>query len=118
MLKTLDKFFFMLYNVHVKKQEGNSPKELKMTFKTFEGIVKEHRPEIEVAPHGQYLGVVNSVSVAVIFNPPHGKVYHYNGTYCDVLNRLGIKACYRSQLNTLQENLKRLKTKMIGKVMT
>ena len=82
-----------------------------MTFKTFEGIVKEHRPEIEVAPHGQYLGVVNSVSVAVIFNPPYGKVYHYNGTYCDVLNRLGIKACYRSQLNTFQENLKRLKTK-------
>lgn len=82
-----------------------------MTFKTFEGIVKEHRPEIDVAPHGQHLGAGNSVSVAVIFNPPYGKVYNYIGTYCDVLNRLGIKACYRSQLNALQENLKRLKTK-------
>lgn len=82
-----------------------------MTFKTFESIVKERRPEIEVTPHGQYLGAKNSISVAVIFNPPYGKVYNYIGTYCDVLNRLGIKACYRSQLNALQENLKRLKTK-------
>lgn len=80
-----------------------------MTFKTFEGIVKEHRPEIEVAPHGQHLGAGNSVSVAVIFNPPYGKVYNYRGSYCDVLNQLGIKACYRSQLITLKETIKRSK---------
>lgn len=79
-----------------------------MTFKTFEGIVKEHRPEIEVAPHGQFSGSGNSVSVAVIFHP-HGKVYCYNGSYCYVLNRLGIKTIYRSELTTLQEYLKRLK---------
>ena len=76
-----------------------------MTFKTFESIVKEHRPEIQVFQHGDVAGT----NVAVIFNPLHGKVYNYTGSYCYVLNRLGIKAIYRSEFTTLQENLKRLK---------
>lgn len=81
-----------------------------MTFKTFEGIVKEHRPEIQVFQHGDFRGSRKSaINVAVMFHPPHGKVYNYTGSYCYVLNRLGIKAIYRSELTTLQEYLKRLK---------
>ena len=79
-----------------------------MTFKTFESIVKEHRPEIQVFQHGSFAGS-SKISVAVRFKQPCGKIYYYNGNYAYVLNRLGIKAIYRSELTTLQEYLKRLK---------
>lgn len=76
-----------------------------MTFEQFESIVKEHRPEIQVFQHGDVAGT----NVAVIFNPQHGKVYNYRGSYCYVLNRLGIKAVYRSEITSLQSYLQRLK---------
>lgn len=77
-----------------------------MTFKEFEAIVKEHRPEITVFSHGEFSG--NKINVAVIFNPSgHGKVYKYNGSYCYVLNKLGIKAIYSEDLWNLEMALKR-----------
>jgi hypothetical protein len=77
-----------------------------MTFNEFERIVKEHRPEITVYPHGDFKR--NKINVTVIFNPSgHGKVYHYNGSYCYVLNKLGIKAIYSEDLWNLEMCLKR-----------
>ena len=77
-----------------------------MTFNEFEAIVKEHRPEITVFSHGEFSG--SKINVAVIFNPSgHGKVYQYNGNYCNVLNRLGIKAIYSEDLWNLEMCLKR-----------
>jgi thiamine pyrophosphate-dependent acetolactate synthase large subunit-like protein len=77
-----------------------------MTFKEFESIVKENRPEITVFSHGEFAG--NKINVAVIFNPSgHGKVYQYNGNYCNVLNKLGIKAIYSEDLWNLEMTLKR-----------
>lgn len=77
-----------------------------MTFNEFEAIVKEHRPEITVFSHGEFAG--NKINVAVIFNPSgHGKVYKYNGNYCNVLNKLGIKAIYSEDLWNLEMCLKR-----------
>lgn len=66
-----------------------------MTFKRFEEIVKSKYPEAELFAHGEFSG--NKINVAIVFEP-HGKVYKYNGTYCEVLNRIGIKAIYKHDL--------------------
>lgn len=73
-----------------------------MTFAKFEELVKEKHPQAEVCKHGEFAG--NKINVAVIFNP-NGKPYQYNGTYCEVLNRLGIKAIYKHDLISLKLTL-------------
>ena len=77
-----------------------------MQFKEFERLVKEKHPNAEVTAHGKF-GGDSKIGVTVIFEPM-GKCYHYNGTYCEVLNRLGIKAVYRHDY----ENTKRVLEKM------
>lgn len=67
-----------------------------MTFSNFKNIVKEKYPEAEMFAHGEFAG--NKINVAIIFNPNNPKVYKYNGTYCEVLNKLGFKAIYRHDL--------------------
>lgn len=73
-----------------------------MTFKRFEEIVKGKYPEAELFAHGEFSG--NKINVAIVFEP-HGKVYKYNGTYCSVLCRLGIKAIYRHDLEGYRATL-------------
>lgn len=75
-----------------------------MTFIEFEKIVKSKHTEAEVFKHGEFAG--NKINVAVIFNP-NGKVYQYNGTYCEVLNKLGIKAIYKHNLANAENTLNR-----------
>ena len=70
-----------------------------MTFSKFEELVKEKHPNIRLFKHGKFAG--NKINVAIIFNGEHGKVYQYNGTYCEVLNRLGVKAIYKHNYNAL-----------------
>ena len=82
-----------------------------MTFSKFEELVKEKRPNATVFKHGEFAG--NKINVAIIFNGEHGKVYQYNGTYCEVLNRLGVKAIYKHDYNALVSALERYK-KMNG----
>ena len=80
-----------------------------MTFKRFEEIVKSKYPEAEVFSHGEFeRGVRSKINVTVIFEP-HGKCYHYNGTYCEVLNRLGIKAIYKHDLESCRATLEMYK---------
>ena len=74
-----------------------------MTFNNFEQIVKKHYPNCKLFKHGEFAG--NKINVAVIFNGEHGRVYKYNGTYCDVLNRLGIKAIYEHNYQSYKNAL-------------
>lgn len=73
-----------------------------MTFVEFEKIVKSKHKEAEVFSHGTFAG--NKINVAIIFRP-NGKVYKYNGTYCEVLNRIGIKAIYKHSLENVKNIL-------------
>ena len=58
-----------------------------MTFSKFAAIAAAHRPDAVVHAHGAFGGVPD---VAVYFIKPdgrHSKVYHYHGSYADILNR-------------------------------
>ena len=78
-----------------------------MTFSKFEELVKEKHPNATIFKHGELAG--NKINVAIIFNGEHGKVYQYNGTYCEVLNRLGVKAIYKHDYNALVSALENAK---------
>ena len=84
-----------------------------MTFDTFAKIVHSQRPELEVHPHGSARGNYsgarggkcgNAPRVAVIY--PNGKLYQYSGSYGEVLGKLGIKTVDRSDVMTLEANLR------------
>ena len=91
--KEVDKYVVMVYNVYKESEV------FVMTFAKFEELVKEKHPNATLFKHGEFAG--NKINVAIIFNGEHGKVYQYNGTYCDVLNRLGVKAIYKHDYNAL-----------------
>lgn len=82
-----------------------------MTFARFEELVKEKHPNAKLFRHGEFSG--NKINVTVCFNYVEGsdfnKVYHYNGTYCEVLNRLGVKAIYKHDLVSIHNCLDRAK---------
>jgi len=78
-----------------------------MTFTEIETIVKNKHPQAEVFKHGEFAG--NKINVAVIFTP-QSKVYQYNGTYCEVLNKLGFKAIYKHNLEAVKNALAKAKT--------
>ena len=73
-----------------------------MTFIEFETIVKSKYPQAEVFRHGEFVG--NKINVAIVFTP-QSKVYKYNGTYCEVLNKLGFKAIYKHNLEAVKNAL-------------
>lgn len=76
-----------------------------MTFDRFEQLVKAKYPGVKLFPHGKFAeGVKSKINVGVIFHE-NSKVYTYNGTYCEVLNRLGIKAIYKHDLKAAEEHL-------------
>lgn len=79
-----------------------------MTFKRFEEIVKQKYPKAQLFKHGEMAG--NCINVAVVFEP-NTKVYQYNGNYCEVLNKLGIKAIYKHHYENKKRELERLKSK-------
>lgn len=77
-----------------------------MTFESFQKIVKERRPGVTVFQHGDFATKCKNISVAVIYGPVEtSKVYTYYGTYCEVLNRLGIKAIYAHDLKAIKSAL-------------
>lgn len=78
-----------------------------MTFAKFEELVTEKYPNARVFKHGEFAG--GKINVAIIFNGEHGKVYQYNVTYCEVLNRLGLKAIYKHDYNALVSTLENAK---------
>ena len=55
----------MLYNVHVKKQEGNSPKELKMKYFVIEYENGEYR-------HGEFNNYAEALNYAESHNSSYG----------------------------------------------
>lgn len=75
-----------------------------MTFERFENLVKDKHPNARIFKHGEYAG--NKINVAIIFNGTYNeKVYKYNGTYCEVLNKLGIKAIYKHDYDAIVSSL-------------
>lgn len=78
-----------------------------MKFNDFERIVKGKYPNAEVTAHGKFGGDTKT-GVTVIFSP-RGKCYHYDGSYCEILNRLGIKAVYEHHLRSFKKHLEWLK---------
>lgn len=76
-----------------------------MTFTRFKKLVKEKYPKATLFKHGEFAG--NKINVAIIFNGKHGKTYQYNGTYCEVLNKLGIKAIYKHDFENAKNTLAR-----------
>ena len=86
-----------------------------MTFAKFEELVKEKHPNARLFKHGEFVG--NKINVGVCFdyveNSKFNKTYQYNGTYCEVLNRLGVKSIYKHDYDGLVSALERYK-KMNG----
>ena len=85
-----------------------------MTFSKFAAIAAAHRPDAVVHAHGAFGGVPD---VAVYFIRPdgrHSKVYHYRGSYADILNRLGIRVITSTDMATA-EYLLRLAKETHGK---
>ena len=86
-----------------------------MTFAKFEELVKEKHPNARLFKHGKFAG--SKINVGVCFNyvenSKFNKTYQYNGTYCEVLNRLGVKAMYKHDYDGLVFALERYK-KMNG----
>lgn len=85
-----------------------------MTFSRFAAIAAAYRPDAVVHAHGVFGGVTD---VAVYFIKPdgsHSKVYHYRGSYADILNRLGIRVVTSTDMATVEYQL-RLAKEVHGK---
>lgn len=82
-----------------------------MKFAKFEELVRRKHPNARVFKHGEFVG--NKINVGVCFdyveNSKFNNTYQYNGTYCEVLNRLGIKAIYKHEYNALVSTLENAK---------
>lgn len=79
-----------------------------MTFKQFEEILAERRPEVRCVQRG-HMGGTAKDKVAVWFMREDGtesKVYDYAGSYADILNRLGIKVATETDIATTKMLLK------------
>lgn len=76
-----------------------------MKFADFENIVKSKYPNAEVFKHGEFAG--SKINVAIIFDAtnPFSKAYRYNGTYVDVLNKLGFQACYKHDVKSVENTI-------------
>lgn len=79
-----------------------------MIFKNFLEIAKTKYPDAEFSQHGCV--DKNKLSVLVIFNSnnPRAERYQYTGTYCEVLNKLGIPAMYKRDFESRKEELSKL----------
>lgn len=82
-----------------------------MTFAKFEELVKRQHPNARVFKHGEFAG--NKINIGVCFdyveNSKFNNTYQYKGTYCEVPNRLGIKAIYKHDYKALVSNLETAK---------
>lgn len=82
-----------------------------MTFKRFEEIVKAYRPEVTVHKHNTYAEEKSNFCVFVVFNegtPNESRVYKYNGSYIDVLNKLHINTVEQKYVDSVKRRLAEL----------
>lgn len=82
-----------------------------MTFKRFEEIVKERRPEVKVWKHNGFATGSKTLSVCVVFNygqANESRVYTYNGTYHQVLDKLHINAVEQCEIDFAKNQLAKL----------
>lgn len=76
-----------------------------MTFKKFEELLKTKYPEAEPCPHGKFGGTEGSGYVEINFKP-NSRCYTYRGSYMEILNRLGVKAVYKRDIERAEKDLK------------
>lgn len=80
-----------------------------MTFKTFEKIATAHRPDVRVSQHGDYCNNRSKNTLGIIFVRADGfesRVYDYHGTYAEILNKLKIQVVTKSDIASLEAELK------------
>lgn len=83
-----------------------------MTFKQFEAIVKEYRPDAVVSKHGGYWNGKSDWRLGIYFVDENGnesRVYKYGGTYQQVLSKLGIETVTKEQIEVAKMELERCK---------
>lgn len=83
-----------------------------MTFKQFEAIAKEYRPDAIVSRHGEFYDERGVYKLGVRFVKEDGeetRVYMYVGTYAEVLQKLGVDTVTREQLERVEKTLEQLK---------
>ena len=80
-----------------------------MTFQQFENIVKGRRPDIKSVHKHTENAYTNSKTLNVGVCYSNGKAYSYHGTYCEVLNKLGIKAIYQHDVDGIVSHINDLK---------
>ena len=80
-----------------------------MTFKTFEKIAAAYRPDVRVSKHGDYCNNASKNTLGIVFVKADGsesRVYDYHGTYAEILNKLKIKVVTKSDIASLEAELK------------
>lgn len=80
-----------------------------MTFKTFEKIAAIHRPDVRVSSHGDYCNNKSKNTLGIVFIKADGsesRVYDYHGTYAEILNKLKIQVVTKSDIASLEAELK------------
>lgn len=80
-----------------------------MTFKTFEKIATAHRPDVRVSKHGDYCNNRSKNTLGIVFIKADGsesRVYDYHGTYAEILNKLKIQVVTKSDIASLEAELK------------
>lgn len=82
-----------------------------MTFKKFETVVKKYRPDIfKVFQHNSITNSSKTLSAAVQYKEG-GKVYIFNGSYSDILNKLNIEYTTQKELDNIKRSISEAKTK-------
>ena len=80
-----------------------------MTFKTFEKIAAANRPDVRVSKHGDYCNNASKNTLGIVFVKADGsesRVYDYHGTYAEILNKLKIQVVTKSDIASLEAELK------------
>lgn len=80
-----------------------------MTFKKFETVVKKYRPDIfKVFQHNAVTNSSKTLSAAVQYKEG-GKVYIFNGSYGDILNKLNIEYTTQKELDNIKRSISEAK---------
>lgn len=83
-----------------------------MTYKQFEAIAKEFRPDVMVSRHGDFWSGDSKWRLGIVFVGEDGKqsrVYKYGGSYQEVLAKLGIETVTKEQIEIAKAELARCK---------
>lgn len=81
-----------------------------MTFKKFETVVKKYRPDIFKVFQHNAINSSKTLNTAIQFKEG-GKVYIFNGSYGDILNKLNIDYTTQKELDNIKRSISETKAK-------